>query len=92
MRNLINAPVRLVDNHFSIPLGKADLLRSPKHYPKPVLRYMLREMSLVWHMYGGYDFDSTPNTPAKKCRVNQDGGYRNLELFVYDLTKISFLF
>lgn len=64
MRNLTSIPVRLVDNHFSIPLRKADLLRSPKHYPQPVLRYMLREMSLVWHMYGGSDFE-TNASPTK---------------------------
>ncbi|KAK6635316.1 hypothetical protein RUM44_000567 [Polyplax serrata] len=87
VRNLINAPVRLVDNHFSIPLGKADLLQSPKHYPKPVLRYMLREMSLVWHMYGGSDFNTKPSTPAKP---RQEGSNFNSESVPNSETVVTF--
>ncbi|XP_034941345.1 autophagy-related protein 2 homolog B [Chelonus insularis] len=48
--------IRVVDNHFSVPLGKTDLLKAPKHFPAAILRYTLCEMTLVWHMYGGTDF------------------------------------
>lgn len=64
-----------MDNHFSIPLEKADLLRSPKHYPKPDLRYMLREMSLIWHIYGGCDFDTNSTNSKNKIDSNQKLGY-----------------
>ncbi|XP_023222946.1 autophagy-related protein 2 homolog B-like isoform X2 [Centruroides sculpturatus] len=57
VRVLTTEPLRLIENHFSVPLGKMDELRSPKNFPPPVLRYILREMSIVWHMYGGHDFD-----------------------------------
>ncbi|XP_076284575.1 autophagy-related 2 isoform X1 [Lasioglossum baleicum] len=56
--------LRIIENHFSVPLGKTDLLKAPRHFPAPILRYTLCEMSLVWHMYGGKDFDSSP--PIKK--------------------------
>lgn len=61
---LINGPVRIVDNHFSLPASKADHLQAPSNYPPPVLRYALREMTLVWHMYGGKDFQT--ECPHKK--------------------------
>lgn len=49
-------PIRIVDNHFSIPIGKQDLLQAPKDFPMAVERYTLCEMSLAWHLYGGNDF------------------------------------
>ncbi|XP_063242394.1 autophagy-related protein 2 homolog A [Bacillus rossius redtenbacheri] len=60
VRALGSEPVRIVDNHFFTPAGKTDLLQAPRHYPPPVLRYTLREMTLVWHMYGGSDFSRAP--------------------------------
>lgn len=34
------------------------MLQAPKEYPIPVVRYTLREMTLIWHIYGGTDFNS----------------------------------
>lgn len=51
-----NEPLRIVDNHFSVPIGKPDLLKSPKGFPMAVMRYTLCEMTLTWHIYGGNDF------------------------------------
>lgn len=61
IRMLTTEPVHLIENHFSVPLRKMDQLKAPKSFPQPVLRYTLREISLVWHLYGGLDFprDST---------------------------------
>lgn len=64
VRWLCQESLRIIDNHFAVPLGKADLLRAPRHFPVPILRYTLCEMTLIWHMYGGKDFDATP--PIKK--------------------------
>jgi autophagy-related protein 2 len=50
-------PIRIVDNHFSAPHGKPDLLKAPSDFPMAVQRYTLCEMTLVWHLYGGRDFD-----------------------------------
>lgn len=40
-------------------LGKLDQLGSPDGYPIPVYKYTVKEMSVVWQMYGGNDFDTT---------------------------------
>lgn len=49
-------PIRIVDNHFSLPVGKPDLLKAPKDFPMAVQRYTLCDLSLIWHLYGGHDF------------------------------------
>lgn len=49
-------PIRIIDNHFSVPNSKPDLLRAPEGFPMAVTRYTLCEMSLVWHLFGGHDF------------------------------------
>lgn len=49
-------PITVQDGHFSRPLGSTDLLRAPAHFPVPSTRVVLREVSLVWHLYGGRDF------------------------------------
>lgn len=68
IRWLTNDPVRVIENHFSIPLGKTDVLKPPKHFPVPIMRYTLCEMTVVWHMYGGNDF--RPLSKEKKKTVN----------------------
>ena len=35
---------------------KRDELGSPDGFPPPIQKYTIREMSLVWQMYGGCDF------------------------------------
>lgn len=70
IRWLTEDPLRVIDNHFSIPVGKADLLKPPKNYPTPVMRYTLCEMSVVWHMYGGNDFKSNSSSGKEKKTVN----------------------
>lgn len=56
VRLLTNDAIRVVDNHFSVPVSKVDDLKAPKTYPNAVSKYTLREMTVVWHMYGGHDF------------------------------------
>lgn len=64
--------LRVIDNHFSVPLGKVDELKAPKNFPKAVLSYTLCEMTLIWHMYGGKDF-SSPQPVIKKHVTIDDG-------------------
>ncbi|CAK9813594.1 Autophagy-related protein 2 homolog B [Anthophora quadrimaculata] len=75
VRWLCQESLRIVDNHFAIPLGKIDLLKAPRHFPPPILRYTLCEMTLVWHMYGGTDFE-TPQSSTKKQVVINDAVLR----------------
>ena len=35
---------------------RTDQLQRPKHFPEPVMQYTLKEMTLIWHLYGGRDF------------------------------------
>lgn len=53
-------PIKLKDSHFSRPRGSSDLLRAPSHFPVPQSRVVLREISVVWHLYGGKDLGSKP--------------------------------
>ena len=41
-----------------------DQLLKPKHFPGPVLQYTLKELTIVWHLYGGHDFTPHPFTPS----------------------------
>lgn len=56
VRMLTDEPIRIIENHFSVPPGKSDVLKAPDHYPDPLFLLTLQEMSLVWHLYGGNDF------------------------------------
>ncbi|XP_069493788.1 autophagy-related protein 2 homolog B isoform X2 [Ambystoma mexicanum] len=53
-------------NHFSLPAPKNDSSKAPLQFPVPEVRYVVKEVSLVWHLYGGKDFGN-PNlgSPAK---------------------------
>lgn len=61
-------PLRIVDNHFSAPHGKVDLLKAPSDFPMAVQRYTLCEMTLVWHLYGGRDFDENDKRKEREER------------------------
>lgn len=63
-------PIRIIDNHFSAPHGKPDLLKAPADFPMAVQRYTLCEMTLVWHMFGGHDFPTEDD--KKKEREERD--------------------
>ncbi|XP_038206483.1 autophagy-related protein 2 homolog A [Zerene cesonia] len=65
-------PVYMVDNHFTVPAARSDVLKAPKSFPLPVLRYTLCEMSLTWNMYGGNDFRPTSGTPKKTVSIEVD--------------------
>ncbi|XP_053986087.1 autophagy-related protein 2 homolog B isoform X1 [Hylaeus volcanicus] len=77
VRWLCQESLRIVDNYFSIPLGKPDLLKAPRHFPSPILRYTLCEMTLIWHMYGGRDFESSPPTIKKHVSINDNKNLPN---------------
>ncbi|CAG9834337.1 unnamed protein product [Diabrotica balteata] len=66
IRWLSSDPVRVIDNHFNIPVGKTDLLKPPKSFPIPITRYTLCDMTVVWHMYGGNDFKVAESENKKK--------------------------
>ncbi|XP_066200487.1 autophagy-related protein 2 homolog B [Saccopteryx leptura] len=65
---MVDDAIVIRENYFSLPMKKTDTSRAPLHFPAPVVRYVVKEVSLVWHLYGGKDFGTAPPTsPAKSC-------------------------
>ncbi|XP_066550604.1 autophagy-related protein 2 homolog B isoform X1 [Amia ocellicauda] len=64
---LTSDSVQIKENHFSLPLGRTDSNKAPLHFPVPEIRYLIKEISIVWHLYGGKDFGMGPFilSPAK---------------------------
>lgn len=59
-------PIRIVDNHFSIPLDKHDMLKAPQGFPQAVTRYTICDLSISMHLYGGNDFPTATATKEKE--------------------------
>ena len=64
-------PIRIIDNHFTVPSKKPDLLKAPKDFPMAIFRYTLCEASVTWHMYGGHDFASAEETSKEKAEKDE---------------------
>ena len=63
---MVDDAIVIKENYFSLPVTKTDTSKAPLHFPVPVVRYLVKEVSLVWHLYGGKDFGTAPPTsPAK---------------------------
>ncbi|KAM8921116.1 autophagy-related protein 2 homolog B isoform 2-T2 [Pelodytes ibericus] len=67
VRKLVDDTILIKEQHFSSPTHKTDNRKAPLNFPSPVVRYVVKEISLVWHLYGGRDFGSVfpPASPAK---------------------------
>uniref|UniRef100_A0A671P343 Autophagy-related protein 2 homolog A-like n=1 Tax=Sinocyclocheilus anshuiensis TaxID=1608454 RepID=A0A671P343_9TELE len=59
---LSQGPIKVRDGYYSRPRGSSDLLRAPACFPVPQNRVVLREVSVVWHLYGGKDFGGKPSS------------------------------
>lgn len=57
-------PVEIKDDHFGQPLDGSDSSRGAVNFPVPEVRYLIKEISVVWHLYGGKDFGSTAFTAS----------------------------
>ncbi|XP_028031335.1 autophagy-related protein 2 homolog A isoform X2 [Bombyx mandarina] len=67
-----SGPAYMFDNHFSVPAARTDVLKAPKSFPLPMLRYTLYEMSITWNMYGGNDFRNPADAVSSKKTVTID--------------------
>lgn len=66
VNKLIDDAIIIKDNHFSLRGRKTDSSKAPLHFPVPEVRYVVKEVSLVWYLYGGKDFgNSHHGSPAK---------------------------
>ncbi|CAH1792670.1 unnamed protein product [Owenia fusiformis] len=77
IRKFCDDPISIKDNYFTMPMGKTDQLKAPEHFPSAVYRYTLKEMSLVWCMYGGSDFGDKDSLHRKKVKHNSPIRYSN---------------
>lgn len=68
---VLEEPIRIVDNHFSVPNGKPDLLLAPAGFPMAVTRYTICEMSVTWHLYGGHDFLTEEERKKPKTKKSE---------------------
>uniref|UniRef100_A0A8C7DGA2 Autophagy related 2B n=1 Tax=Oncorhynchus kisutch TaxID=8019 RepID=A0A8C7DGA2_ONCKI len=68
VNKLIPDSIEIKDDHFGLPLDSSDSSRGALNFPVPELRYLIREISVIWHLYGGKDFGSSTFTssPARK--------------------------
>uniref|UniRef100_A0A915BPE2 Autophagy-related protein 2 n=2 Tax=Parascaris univalens TaxID=6257 RepID=A0A915BPE2_PARUN len=57
--------VKVIDNHFEVPdvQNNDDILRLPDDYPVPLIKYFIRDVSLLLHLYGGSDFGIEEGPP-----------------------------
>ncbi|XP_069064370.1 autophagy-related protein 2 homolog B isoform X2 [Pleurodeles waltl] len=72
VKKMVADAVIIKDNHFSLRGRKTDSSKAPLHFPVPEMRYVVKEVSLVWHLYGGKDFGSSHHgSPAKSYSTPQ---------------------
>ncbi|XP_076017727.1 autophagy-related protein 2 homolog B [Genypterus blacodes] len=57
-------PIQIKDDHFSQPVDGSDSGRGGMNFPVPEVRYLIKEISVVWHLYGGKDFGSAAFTAS----------------------------
>lgn len=69
MKILVADAILINENHFSLPVKRTDTSRAPLRFPVPMMRYVVKEISLIWHLYGGKDFGSPPPTSPAKSYV-----------------------
>eukprot|EP00061_Rhincodon_typus_P013151 g39344.t1 len=62
VRMLNSGPILIKDDYFTQPVKKLDTGKSPLHLPVPETRYVVKEISVVWHLYGGRDFGTALST------------------------------
>uniref|UniRef100_A0A8C1FWM1 Autophagy related 2B n=1 Tax=Cyprinus carpio TaxID=7962 RepID=A0A8C1FWM1_CYPCA len=106
VKKLISEPILVREEHFSVPLEGSSSTRGPLHFPVPEIRYLVKEISVVWHLYGGKDFgggalsssctphSSPSQTPVKQVRRGSraGGGWgRNPDVLMeIQLSKVRF--
>ncbi|XP_042800155.1 autophagy-related protein 2 homolog B isoform X1 [Panthera leo] len=67
---MVDDAIVIRENYFSQPIKKTDTSKAPVHFPIPVVRYVVKEVSLVWHLYGGKDFGTVPPTSPAKSYIS----------------------
>lgn len=64
VRVLTSEPVVIIEDYFSQPLEGSDSSRGAMNFPIPEVRYLIKEISTIWHLYGGKDFGCGTSTAS----------------------------
>ncbi|XP_028410274.1 autophagy-related protein 2 homolog B-like [Dendronephthya gigantea] len=64
--------IKIIPDHFRIPVGGVDQLKPPSNFPTPLFCYTIKEMSVIWQLFGGSDFEARRNN-KRRTRNNQYG-------------------
>ncbi|XP_033498307.1 autophagy-related protein 2 homolog B isoform X1 [Epinephelus lanceolatus] len=64
VKQLTSDPVEIKSDYFSQPLEGSDSRSGAMNFPIPEVRYLIKEISVVWHLYGGKDFGSATFTAS----------------------------
>ncbi|XP_031213724.1 autophagy-related protein 2 homolog B isoform X1 [Mastomys coucha] len=67
---MVDDAIVIKDDYFSLPITRTDSSKAPLHFPIPAIRYVVKEVSLVWHLYGGKDFATAPPASPAKSYVS----------------------
>ncbi|KAK9884101.1 hypothetical protein WA026_005041 [Henosepilachna vigintioctopunctata] len=68
--------VEVDEEYFEQLLEKIDKLDTPSIYPIPKYKYTLCKMNIIWHMYGGNDFNkSKKEKKDKRVSFNNSAEY-----------------
>lgn len=67
---MVDDAIVIKDDYFSLPITTTDSSKAPLHFPIPAVRYVVKEVSLVWHLYGGKDFATAPPTSPAKSYIS----------------------
>ena len=57
----------LTENHFGVPQKSINYLKTPKGFARYASRITLKNLSVIWQVYGGSDF-SNPQTSVRILR------------------------
>ena len=60
--------VVLSENHFAIPQKSINYLKTPKGFARYQSRITLKQLSVLWQVYGGSDF-----TPPTSVNIRRSG-------------------
>ena len=64
VKRLTSDIIEIKNNYFSQPLDSSDSSRGAMNFPVPEVRYLIREISVIWHLYGGKDFGNATFTAS----------------------------
>uniref|UniRef100_A0A6J0TYM4 Autophagy-related protein 2 homolog B isoform X1 n=1 Tax=Pogona vitticeps TaxID=103695 RepID=A0A6J0TYM4_9SAUR len=70
VKTFVADAILIKDNHFSLPVKRADTSKGTLRFPIPLIRYVVKEISIIWHLYGGRDFGNIPPTSPAKSYIS----------------------